>query len=54
VAAGVTLLAEPFTATIAVSFVLILAGCLLATARQSRKQAVRVAQEVEEVEEVER
>jgi hypothetical protein len=31
VAAGVTLLAEPFTATIAVSFALILTGCLLAT-----------------------
>ena len=31
VAAGVALLGEPFTATIAVSFVLILAGCFLAT-----------------------
>ena len=31
VAAGVTLLGEPFTATIAGSFVLILAGCVLAT-----------------------
>ncbi len=31
VAAGVALLGEPFTATIAVSFALILAGCLLAT-----------------------
>jgi drug/metabolite transporter (DMT)-like permease len=47
VAAGVTVLGEPFTPTIAVSFVLILVGCLLATARQSRKQAVRVMQEVE-------
>jgi drug/metabolite transporter (DMT)-like permease len=34
VAAGVTLLGEPFTATIAVSFALILAGCLLATGLQ--------------------
>jgi len=34
VAAGVTLLGEPFTATIAVSFALILGGCLLATAAQ--------------------
>jgi len=34
VAAGVTLLAEPFTATIAVSFALILTGCLLAAGPQ--------------------
>jgi drug/metabolite transporter (DMT)-like permease len=31
VAAGVVLLGEPFTVTIAASFALILAGCLLAT-----------------------
>ena len=34
VAAGVAVLGEPFTATIAVSFALILGGCLLATAAQ--------------------
>ncbi|MBV9384496.1 MAG: DMT family transporter [Streptosporangiaceae bacterium] len=34
VAAGVALLGEPFTATIAASFALILAGCALATAPQ--------------------
>jgi drug/metabolite transporter (DMT)-like permease len=34
VAAGVALLGEPFTATIAVSFALILGGCLLATSAQ--------------------
>ncbi len=34
VAAGVTVLGEPFTATIAVAFALILAGCLLATGRR--------------------
>jgi drug/metabolite transporter (DMT)-like permease len=37
VAAGVTLLGEPFTATIAVSFALILGGCLLATAAQPQR-----------------
>ena len=47
VAAGVTVLGEPFTATIAASFVLILTGCLLATARQGSKQAPRAMQEVE-------
>jgi drug/metabolite transporter (DMT)-like permease len=36
VAAGVLLLGEPFTATIAASFALILAGCLLATGLQRR------------------
>jgi drug/metabolite transporter (DMT)-like permease len=46
VAAGVTVLGEPFTATIAASFVLILTGCLLATARQGSKQAPRTVQEV--------
>jgi drug/metabolite transporter (DMT)-like permease len=39
VAAGVLLLGEPFTATIAASFALILAGCLLATGLQSRLPA---------------
>jgi drug/metabolite transporter (DMT)-like permease len=34
VAAGVALLSEPFTATMAVSFALILTGCLLATGRR--------------------
>jgi drug/metabolite transporter (DMT)-like permease len=34
VAAGVTLLSEPFTATMAVSFALILTGCLLATGQR--------------------
>jgi len=50
VAAGVMLLGEPFTATIAVSFALILGGCLLATAAQrpapgptSRGQARQVS-----------
>jgi len=47
VTAGVTVLGEPFTATIAASFVLILTGCLLATARQSSKEAPRAMQEVE-------
>ena len=45
VAAGVAVLGEPFTATMAASFVLILTGCLLATARQSSKQAPRAVQE---------
>jgi drug/metabolite transporter (DMT)-like permease len=36
VAAGVTLLGEPFTVTIAASFALILGGCLLATAARTR------------------
>jgi hypothetical protein len=39
VAAGVTLLAEPFTATAAVAFVLILTGCLLATGPQHTRPA---------------
>jgi drug/metabolite transporter (DMT)-like permease len=34
VAAGVIVLSEPFTATMAASFVLILTGCLLATGQQ--------------------
>ena len=45
VAAGVAVLGEPFTATMAASFVLILTGCLLATARQSSKQAPQAVQE---------
>ena len=36
VAAGVAFLAEPFTVTMAVSFVLILGGCLLATSSRRR------------------
>ena len=41
VAAGVLLLGEPFTATIAAAFVLILSGCVLATgARRSARGAV--------------
>ncbi|MDR0342096.1 MAG: DMT family transporter [Nocardiopsaceae bacterium] len=39
VAAGVAVLGEPLTATIAVSFALILAGCLLATGSQRRRPA---------------
>jgi drug/metabolite transporter (DMT)-like permease len=37
VAAGVTLLGEPFTATILISFALILAGCVLATGPERRR-----------------
>jgi drug/metabolite transporter (DMT)-like permease len=39
VAAGVTLLGEPFTATIAAAFALILAGSLLATGPQRNEPA---------------
>jgi drug/metabolite transporter (DMT)-like permease len=39
VAAGVAVLGEPLTATIAVSFALILAGCLLATGSRRRRPA---------------
>ncbi len=39
VAAGVTLLGEPFTVTIAAAFALILAGCLLATGTQRDQPA---------------
>jgi drug/metabolite transporter (DMT)-like permease len=39
VAAGVALLGEPFTATIAISFALILTGCLLATGLQRGQPA---------------
>ena len=38
VAAGVVVLSEPFTVTMAASFVLILFGCLLATGRSLKKQ----------------
>ena len=38
VAAGVLLLGEPFTATIAAAFVLILSGCVLATGARRRAQ----------------
>jgi drug/metabolite transporter (DMT)-like permease len=38
VAAGVALLSEPFTATMAVSFALILTGCLLATGQPLRRE----------------
>ena len=41
VAAGVTLLAEPLTATMIASFVLILAGCLLATGSVRGRAAAR-------------
>jgi drug/metabolite transporter (DMT)-like permease len=44
VAAGVSLLGEPFTATIAASFALILAGCLLATRPQRAQPAGDPAQ----------
>jgi drug/metabolite transporter (DMT)-like permease len=43
VAAGVVLLGEPFTATIAISFALILTGCLLATGLQ-RGQPTKAAE----------
>jgi drug/metabolite transporter (DMT)-like permease len=49
VAAGVLLLGEPFTATIAVSFALILGGCLLATgAQRDRMPSVRPDQPPEQ------
>lgn len=49
VAAGVLLLGEPFTAAIAAAFVLILAGCVLATASRPAQpdQPARPAQQVQ-------
>jgi hypothetical protein len=38
VAAGVLLLGEPFTATMAAAFVLILSGCVLATGGRRRSR----------------
>jgi drug/metabolite transporter (DMT)-like permease len=47
VAAGVILLGEPFTATIAGSFALILAGCLLATGLQQRVRQAPTPQDAD-------
>ncbi len=41
VAAGVALLGEPFSATVAASFALILAGCVLATGRRAATVAAQ-------------
>jgi hypothetical protein len=47
VAAGVALLGEPFTATIAVSFALILAGCFLATRAELDRGPARTTPEAD-------
>ena len=50
VAAGVVVLSEPFTATMAVSFALILAGCMLATSsRRERPQPADQAPAADQV-----
>jgi len=47
VAAGVLVLGEPFTATMAIAFALILTGCLLATGSQRDRSPGRARQAVE-------